>query len=68
MNEEEIIKNIQESKAKQELREHLTGQNESQQFINESNCDELHKKVLNEYNSMSEGEKNDFTRKQWTGD
>lgn len=68
MTEEDILKTIQENKIKQELREHLTGKNESQQFLDEPNCDKLHKKVLNEYNNMSEGEQNDFKRKQWITD
>ena len=59
MSDEQILKQIMESKATQKLRESI---NEGQEFKVTSEED---KKALDNYNQMTETEKQQFTQKGW---
>ena len=59
MSDEAIIKQINESKANQRLREYL---NEGKEFSTSSNEDQ---QALERYNQMSEAEKQSFKSKGW---
>jgi hypothetical protein len=56
---EDIVKQINESKVQQELRESITT---GKTFEAK---DDLHQKVLNDYNQMDESQKEQFTQKGW---
>lgn len=65
---DDILQRLNENKVKQELREFLANQNESSQFNNQETCDDIHKKVLDQYNSMDETQQQQFKGKQWIND
>jgi hypothetical protein len=69
MNDKQVIKQLNNSRVEQELRDHLTNKENSQIFENlekgESNGTEMHKKVFDEYKSKSRNEQQSFTKKQW---
>lgn len=62
MSDEQIIKQMIESKAQQSLRQHI---NEGKEF-NPSNA--VEQKVLDNYNQMTEQQQQQFNAKGWKND
>lgn len=62
MSDEQIIKQMIESKAQQNLRQHI---NEGKEF-NPSNA--VEQKVLDNYNQMTEQQQQQFNAKGWKND